>query len=497
MYIPKTQPYEHQNRARRAAMLNTTAFKPAFAWFLEMGLGKTKVDIDESCEMFELGLIDVWIIVAPKGVFRNWDTRELPTHVPDRIWSAARVLHWLPGGGGKAHQQALNALLVPGPGLRILVINIEAFSTGKIAREYVARLLASKTKGAKGTIDESTTIKNPGARRTDAIADLRDLLDYRRILTGSPVTRSPLDLYGQFMFLQGKPLGFSSFYSFRARYAIMKKMDFGGRKVQIVVGYREIDDLNKRIAPLSYRIRKDECLDLPPKIYQQRDVELTDEQRRLYSEIKENATAMLDDMSSHVTATAVITQILRLHQIACGFVTDEMGVLHDVSSNRISELMDVLEETDGKVIIWSRYRRNVDQIVAAISKVYGSESIVQFHGGVDGKDRETAVMRFQGDPARGVASDPACRFMISNPQTGGYGNTWTVARTTIYYSNSFDLQERLQSEDRNHRVGQTGSVNYVDLVCPGTVDEKILKALRNKINISSTVLGDGYREWLI
>lgn len=504
-YEPKTTPYAHQIKAGRAARTDDGKFKPAFAWFLEMGLGKTKVDVDETCEMYELGLIDVWLIVAPKGVYRNWDTRELPTHVPDRVLSAARVVHWLPGGGGKAHQQRLRDLLVPGAGLRVLVLNVEALSTGKVALDYVHDFLRSKARGAKGTIDESTTIKNHSANRTVSVSGLADLCDYRRILTGSPVTKSPLDLYGQFSFLQPRPLGFSSFYSFRARYAIMKRMEFGGRKVNIVVGYREMDDLNKRIAPLSHRIRKEECLDLPPKVYLRRDVEMTAEQRRVYGEMLENATVALSE-TDHVTATAVITQILRLHQIACGFVTDENGVLHDVPSNRISEMLSVLEETDGKVIIWSRYRRNIEQIVEAIAKhrdpatgalMWGPGSVVQFHGGVDAAGREDAVLRFQGDPQRGVASDPQCRFMVSNAQTGGYGNTWTVARTTLYFSNDYDLEKRLQSEDRNHRVGQTGSVTYVDFVCPGTVEEKILKALREKINISSTILGDGYREWLV
>jgi SNF2 family DNA or RNA helicase len=216
-------------------------------------------------------------------------------------------------------------------------------------------------------------------------------------------------------------------------------------------------------------------------------VELTPEQQGLYVQIRDEAFAMLESGSFMSTATA-ITQILRLHQLVCGSFKDDDGNEHDVPSNRLEVFMDVVEEVAGKVIVWAKYRRDIARIVDSLTQHYGPASVAQFHGG-NTKTRQDDVARF--------LNDPECRFMISNQQTGGYGNTWIVANTVIYYSNDYDLELRMQSEDRAHRGGQTQHVTYVDLVAPGTVDERIIEALRNKIDISTMVMGDGYREWLV
>jgi SNF2 family DNA or RNA helicase len=338
-------------------------------------------------------------------------------------------------------------------------------------------------------------VKNPSAARSKRTVQLARLARYRRIMTGSPVTRSPLDVYGQMAVLQERPLGFSSYYSFRARYAVTKKMDVGGRKFDVVVGYREVDDLQKRLAPHAFRVTKAECLDLPPKVYLRRDVELTDEQRRLYDEMKTYAMAEITAGGPVVQATTVITQILRLHQLVCGYVVDEDGVEHPVGSARVEALLETVEEAPGKVIVWSRYRRCIADVVAALTKAYGPRSVVEYHGGTSAAERAAAVARFQGTGE--VPHDPECRFIVSNPQVGGFGNTWTRGTTEVFYANSYDLELRVQAEDRPHRAGQTESVTIVDLVAPGTVDEKILKALREKINLASAVLGEAYRKWLI
>jgi SNF2 family DNA or RNA helicase len=344
-------------------------------------------------------------------------------------------------------------------------------------------------------VHNCTFVKNPSAARSKRTVQLARLARYRRIMTGSPVTRSPLDVYGQMAVLQERPLGFSSYYSFRARYAVTKKMDVGGRKFDVVVGYREVDDLQKRLAPHAFRVTKAECLDLPPKVYLRRDVELTDEQRRLYDEMKTYAMAEITAGGPVVQATTVITQILRLHQLVCGYVVDEDGVEHPVGSARVEALLETVEEAPGKVIVWSRYRRCIADVVAALTKAYGLRSVVEYHGGTSAAERAAAVARFQGTGE--TPHDPECRFIVSNPQVGGFGNTWTRGTTEVFYANSYDLELRVQAEDRPHRAGQTESVTIVDLVAPGTVDEKILKALREKINLASAVLGEAYREWLI
>ena len=184
----------------------------------------------------------------------------------------------------------------------------------------------------------------------------------------------------------------------------------------------------------------------------------------------------------------VLTQLMRLQQITCGhFVADDGSVQH-IDSNRLDELMDVLEETEGKAIIWAHWQRDVNNIIKAVKKKYGPNSIVDYYGVTPQEERQPNIKKFQ--------SDPRCRFMVGTPSTGGYGITLTAANTVIYYSNGYDLEKRLQSEDRAHRIGQKKPVTYVDLIAEDTVDEKIVKSLRKKINIASEVLGEELKSWI-
>jgi SNF2 family DNA or RNA helicase len=185
-----------------------------------------------------------------------------------------------------------------------------------------------------------------------------------------------------------------------------------------------------------------------------------------------------------------LTQLMRLHQICCGHVKLDDGQQIDIPSNRITELLSVLEETSGKVIIWANYRRDIENIRLALQKEYGMTAVATYYGDTEMEERQDIVTNFQ-DP------DHDLRFFVGNPRTGGYGLTLTAANTVIYYSNSFDLEVRLQSEDRAHRIGQTNKVTYVDLIAKDTVDEHIVQALRNKINIASQVLGEDFKDWII
>lgn len=491
-YEFKTEPWGHQREAIRRSW-----GKEGFAWLMEMGSGKTKVAIDEASAMFERLMITGMVIMAPKGVYKNWVRRggELEVHMPDRILDTAHIGVWEAGGGNKKNQRRLEKGLTQGNGLRILVMNTEAVQTAGKARLYLQEFLKKHT--CAWYLDESTFIKNHDAARTKYILSVAPLAAFRRIMTGSPSPRSPMDLFSQFQFVKAGCLGHRNFFSFRGRYANTKQADFTpkhlreegakSRKTTVIVNYRNLSELNAQIAPLSYRVTKEECMDLPPKIYTRRDVELTPEQLRAYKSLKEDAIAMLD-AESFVSAQSVLVQLLRLQQIVCGHVTDDDGNEVDIPSNRLAALMEVAEEAGGKIIIWSRFRRDITKIVEALSKEYGAESVAQYHGG-NTNTRQDDVDRF--------INDPECRFMVSNAQSGGYGNTWIVANTVVYYSNDFDLEKRLQSEDRAHRGGQTKSVTYVDFVSSGTVEEKIIKALREKMDLASMVTGDNYREWLI
>ena len=305
-------------------------------------------------------------------------------------------------------------------------------------------------------------------------------------MTGSPVTKNPLDLYTQCLFLDPFLLDFQSYYAFRNRYAIMKTMHVRGRSIQVVHKFQNLGELSETLQNFSYRVLKEDCLDLPSKVFTKRHIVLTGEQRKIYDQMKKAAMAILNGKVT--TTMTVLTQLMRLHQITCGHFTADDGSVQLVENNRIKELMNVLEETEGKAIIWANYQRDVTQIIKAISDEYGPGSVVDYYGLTPQEERQENIKKFQ--------NDENCRFIVGTTQTGGYGITLTQANTVIYYSNGYDLEKRLQSEDRAHRIGQTKSVTYVDLIAEDTVDEKIVKALRDKINIASEVLGEELKEWI-
>ena len=475
-YKFKTKPYAHQIKA-----LEKSWNKIAYAYFMEMGTGKSKVLVDNIAMLYDNGNINGALIIAPKGVYRNWYSSEIPIHLASHIQH--KMVLWT-ASTSKAKDKEYQQLFESDYDLHILVMNVEAFSTKK-GIDFASKFL--RTHKTIMAVDESTTIKTPSAKRTKAIVDLGTKAHYRRILTGSPVTKSPLDLYTQCAFLHEDLLGFSSFYAFRNRYAHMIDRNFGGRRVQIVGSYQRLDELADILNKFSYRVLKEDCLDLPEKIYIKREIELTDEQEKAYATMKSAALASIKGKLA--TAPHVLTQMMRLHQITCGHLKTDEGDITELKSNRLDELMDVLEEVEGKAIIWANYIYDIEHIVTEIKKKYGDDSVVQYYGAIASEQRQTNIEKFQ-DPESNY------RFFVGNPQTGGYGITLTCASNVIYYSNGYDLEKRLQSEDRAHRIGQKKSVTYVDLIASKTVDEKIVKALRKKIDIASTIMGEELKEWI-
>jgi SNF2 family DNA or RNA helicase len=474
-YKFKTKPYAHQMTA-----LEKSWNKESYAYFMEMGTGKTKVLIDNLAMLYDKGKVDGALIIAPKGVIGTWYNQEIPTHLPDHIENVTVL--WQPLIK-KKQQNNLDQLFKSDSKLHILIMNVEALSTSK-GTEFAASFL--RTHNTMMAVDESTTIKNSAAKRTKNILNLSKSSKYKRIMTGSPVTKNPLDLYSQCEFLDPWLLNFQSFYAFRNRYAEMKTIHARGRSIQIVSCFKNIGELSDKLKEFSYRVLKEDCLDLPDKIYVKRNVVLTPEQAKLYQEMKSTALAVLN--GKQTTTVTVLTQLMRLHQITCGHFTADDGSTQIVKSNRIDELMNVLEEVEGKAIIWANYQKDMSEIKKTIIEKYGEESVVDYYGLTPQDERQPNINRFQGDPE--------CRFFIGTPSTGGYGITLTAANTVIYYSNGYDLEKRLQSEDRAHRIGQKKSVTYVDLISEKTVDEKIVKALRKKIDIASEVLGEELRDWI-
>ena len=245
--------------------------------------------------------------------------------------------------------------------------------------------------------------------------------------------------------------------------------------------------MSEKIKPFSFRILKDECLDLPPKTFMKRIVQLTEEQRKVYTQMKKIALAELN--GKVVTTSNVITQLMRLHQITCGHFKSDDGTTQLLKNNRLDELLDVLDEIEGKAVIWAHYRYDIEVIVNALTKKFGEGTVVTYFGDTTVDERQRAIKLIQNP-------DSKVRFIVGTPQTGGYGITLTGASTMIYYSNGYDLEKRQQSEARIDRIGQTRNMTYIDIIAEDTVDEKIVSALKKKVNIASKVMGEELKDWI-
>ena len=478
-YKFKTKPYAHQITA-----LEKSWNKAHFAYFMEMGTGKSKVLIDNIAMLYDKGKINGALIVAPKGVYQNWFDIEIPNHMPTHIekkmvlWKASFMK------GNEIVSKEVDALFETGTDLHILVMNVEALST-KNGVTFANKFLSCHE--TLMAIDESTTIKNPDAIRTKSIVQLGRSAKYRRILTGSPVTKSPLDLYKQCEFLDEGLLDYTSYYAFKTRYAVLRTANFGGRSVQIVVGYRNLDELSERIEQFSYRVLKEDCLDLPSYSFTKRIIQLSKEQKKIYDSMKQLALAQLGGKLM-TTATALV-QLMRLHQITCGHFKSDDGTTQKIKNERLDALMDILSEVENKAVIWAHYKYDIEIIVEAIKKEYGPDSYVTYYGDTPSEIRQNNIKLFQDENSK-------VRFLIGTPQTGGYGITLTAGNVMIYYSNGYDLEKRTQSEARINRAGQKRKMTYIDIIAEDTVDEKIVDALRKKIDIASKVMGEELKDWI-
>lgn len=507
-YTFKTKPYKHQ-----LDCWHISRDREFFAILAEMGTGKSKMLIDTLAWLRFNGKIDGVLIIAPKGVYKNWVNKEIPEHMPDTV--AHDVAAWV----ADAKRSDLLAMrkLTDSRNLRILVMNVEALQTKRgyaVARDFLLSCRASLI-----AVDESTIIKNPKAVRTKACLNLSRLAQYKRILSGEPAANSPLDLYSQFEFLKRGILGFTSFVVFRQTFArLVEESTAGGRKYTYVAGYRDLQRLQALISPHSFIIKKKDCLDLPEKIYTTCHVEMSDKQRKAYESMRQRAIVELSELETldsvpeqhslsfaelqeaspvmstepvkQITANIVITQLLRLHQIVCGFMrTDDGEEIVFEDNPRMEALLDTCRASTEKVIIWATYKRSLRDIAAQLRKEFGDKSTVSYHGETSNEERTAAIKLFQ-DPSSEV------RFFVGNPQTAGYGLTLTEAGTVIYYANSYDSEKRLQSEDRAHRIGQSKNVVYVDLIAESTVDEKIVRVLREKKKMMQIITPSNWREWI-
>lgn len=480
----KQTPYPHQ-----LEIFDETKGREAHAIFWEMGCGKTKTALDIAAWQYLEGHIDTLFVVAPRGVHRNWITDEVPEHLSPDVENFHAV--WYQGSrmGGKKYAKEMSDALAF-DGLLIIAVNYDATIT-KRGKAYCNRIMGER-KGVMMVLDESPRIKNPTAKRTKAITKLGDKAVSRRILTGTPITNGPFDAYSQIRFLDAgfwPSRHFGTYNAFKNHYGIYNVQYLSdGRKFNALVGYRNVDSLYDILSPVCDRKTKETVLDLPPKIYTKRYIELTKEQKRMYAELRDHSITFLNS-GEMVTAQIVLVEMLRLQTIISGFVTTEMEQeIRDIEGGnpRIEEVIDTLADcAPQQTIIWARFKHDIDLISERLTKAEISH--VTYDGRTSDHDRAQAIADFRSGKAR---------VFLANPAAAGEGLTLIEATVVLNYSHSFKLAERLQSEDRCHRIGQTEPVLYVDFVCPGTIDEKVVGALRLKMNIASMINGDTYREWI-
>lgn len=497
---------------------------PSFGLLMDMGTGKTKTLIDTIGWLRFKDKIDRVVIVAPKGVYRIYEDEQLAAHAPFEYAAATWV-----SDARRADERRLADMTKAAGKLQILIVNTEAFVTVRLC-EFVESFMSECRGRVMYAVDESTSIRHESAKRTKRIIWLRKYAKYRRIMSGDPAANSPLDLYSQFRFLGDDMLGFTSFYSFRNHFAVVEKRDQAtGRPLlrhQIdevtgkplvrtfdhVSGYRNEAELRDLVSKHAFVVKKEDCLDLPPKIYLTRDVELTKQQKQVYEEMRDRAVVEIESSlrggagetelsfeqlqageASYTpprlsTADIVIKQLLRLHQIVCGFLRTDDGGTVDLESNRVDQLIDLCDEIGErkKIIVWANYRHNVERIVETMRKKYGPAAIAHYYGATSDDDRRRAVREFQ-DRSSGLTK------LVCNQDTAGFGLTLTAAGDVIYFSNNYDAEKRSQSEDRAHRIGQTQSVSYVDLIARGTVEDKIVNVLRSKKQLSALITASNWR----
>lgn len=476
-YEFKSKPFSHQFE-----LFHRTKDLKTFGLFWEQGTAKTKPTLDTAAYLFETGKITGLLVLAPNGVHRNWVTDEVPAHLPDRVCVSSHVYYSSRSKSKAGLKGAQNTLLAPG--LAFLAMTYDGFLT-KDGRKLAERFLSERK--CLFVLDEAHRIKSPNAKRTKAILAASKLAAYRRVLTGTPIANGPFDAYSIMKFLNlefWKPFYLDSFFIFKHHFGIFKKgvAQGGQREFEYVVGYRNLEQLERILSSCSSRVTKDQVLDLPPKLYSKRYFEMNGEQKRLYEELETEFMTFLE--GDLVTAPLAITRMLRLQQITSGYLPNDVGdIIREIGEDnpRMKLLGEIVEDCPHKAIIWAKFTRDIDKICALLG-----DRAVRYDGQVGNDERAANKEAFQnGDKQFFV-----CNLAINE------GLTLHAARTVIYYNNSFKLTDRLQSEDRAHRLGQEHPVNYIDIVAEDTIDEHIVNRLVKKLDIASKILGDEIKQWL-
>lgn len=494
-YPHRTQPFPHQLKH-----LVEKAERTVWGLRWEQGCAKTKPTIDTFAFLYFNGKVDAMLVIAPNGVHRNWTSDELPAHLPHELLRQARIMHW--DNSKKKTKAAIEErkLLLSHKGPVVLTAPYSIFTTTD-GKNFIWSFF--KRRKVMYVLDEAHHIKTPGISRTKSIIKSAQYATYRRILTGTLVAQRPFDCYAPIRFLDPTfwaRRGMGTFAAFKAYFGIFTKgqqhyieQDEKGNDVQkvreydVLVDYRNLDKLADMIALISDRVEKVQVLpDLPPKLYQKRYFKLTPALRKAYNELRDDYMLQLDS-GNIIEAELAIVRLTKLQQITCGYVvTDSLEpveVLEDPNP-RIELLKEILEELDAPVIIFCRFKEDVNQIMKAIPPKWKA---VRYDGSISADAAAKAKQAFQ---------DGTSNAFVTTLGKGSEGLTLIRATTVVYYSNDFKLVQRIQSEDRPHRPGQKNAVTYIDIIAEGTCDVKIIKSLRTNFDIAQRVNRDVLREWL-
>jgi hypothetical protein len=472
----KHQPYQHQLKA-----FSLARGKRAFGYFMEQGTGKTKVLLDDAADVFlnggEEGRIDTLIVVAPNGVHAQWINEQIPEHLsPSVKWAGG---YTVASPSAEEAKNLARAVSFKG-GLRIIAIHIDMLSHKK-----GQTLLSDLLRGSRAmlVVDESSRIKDSSSKRTKTLLQMGKLAKYRRILTGTPISQGVEDLYSQFFFLDKHILGYDSVYAFRNHFCKM-----GGFQNKKIVGYVNEDELKRKIDSYTFRVLKEDCLDLPERNYIRQTVEFTDEQRKVYNDMKKDF--FLDLEAGMLTARMALTRLIRLQQLIGGFIWKrpvkdkgtgkivEPEVYQEFPNNRVGRTIDIIKEARGKVIVWIKFEGDHRLLTRALQEA--KIGYVDYVGTTPKQDRQGNIQKFR--------DDPSIKVFLSSPKSGGIGLNLTAASEVIWYSRDFSLENELQANDRCHRIGQHFPVNYHYLITPKTVDERIDKILKSKKAVAENLI---------
>ena len=444
-----------------------------FGLLFEMGCGKTLTAIAIAGAGYQMGKVERLLIVAPTSVVAVWP-KELQEYAKFKY-----TCKTLLGEKKQRIKQIDDLLKFPFKALKVAVINYESTWRPEILeklKEFDADMVIA---------DESQRIKTYDAAQSKAMHELGDQARYKLILSGTPVQTAAIDIWSQYRFLDKTVFG-DNFFKFRGRYAIM-----GGYGNKKIVGYKDLEGLIKKEHSIAFRVTKDEALDLPEQTFETRKIQFNQKEKNLYERIKKDSYAELDG-GGHITATTVLTRLLRLQQLAGGFlVQDDAQKPQLVSRAKLDALGDIIEDyvigSGKKLVIFARFIAEVKAIMELADKVLPKElKQVAIYGDIKKEDRGDIVKQFQ--------EDPKTVLFIGQIDTAGTGITLTAADTCVYYSKNFNYATYSQSLSRIHRIGQRNVCTYIDLEVEKTIDELISKSLAKKEDMAKTVV-DNWRDF--